>query len=74
MDILSKNSTALLSINIVEVTDREYQRTDEVELFLSKTVTETITVNSYVRHRNSGCYLYIIALNLPPKMFKHCSI
>ena len=43
--IISKNSTALLSINIVEVIDREYQRKlVEQNSFSCKTVTEAVTV------------------------------
>ena len=49
MTIISKNSTTLLSINIVEVIDREYQRIRvEQNSFSCRTitVTETVTVNS----------------------------
>ena len=60
----------LLSINIVELIDQEYQRIQvELNSFSCKAVTETVTVtvietvtvNKYVRHWNSSCYLYIIA-------------
>ena len=54
----------ILSINIVEVIDREYQRIlVEQNSFSCRTVTvtETVTVNSYDRHRSSGCCPLITA-------------
>ena len=55
-------SKKLLLINIVEVIDREYLRIQvELNSFSSKTVNETVTVNKYVRYKNCGCCLYILA-------------
>ena len=77
ISIINKNSMVLLSINIVALIDRDYQRirveqnSFSCQIFAStvtvtvpetETKTETGTVKSYVRHRNSDCSLYFIAL------------
>ena len=83
--IISKNSTASLSINIFEVIDREHQRIQvEQKSFscktltetvtVTKTVTETVTVSNYVRHRSSGCCHIFKSLNVTPITFKHYPI
>ena len=62
---ISKNSTILLSINIVEVVHCKYWKLQlDLNFFSCKTVTET-----YVRHRNSGCCHYIKLLKLETKIF-----
>ena len=80
---MSKNSTALLSLNIIEVIDREYQRMKVEENSFSYktvtetvtvTVTETVTVGGHVRHISSGCCHVHKSLNLTPNIFKHRSI
>ena len=69
MDVITKNNTAFLSVNIIEVIYQKYKRI-QVELksvsyktfteTVTVTVTETVTVNKYVRHRNIDCCLYMI--------------